>query len=106
MQEDSVDEGKGDHKTDEVIATDLDNAKTGAVPCQKSGFDHFNIEETNPMKSGAMSEHLFQVICCPISLFFALNQIDESWKTAWLFFYFLLICILYILNVRAERRSS
>lgn len=56
-QEDAVDEGKGDQRTDEVISADSDNAKTSVTPCQKSGIDHFNIDETNPVKSGAMSKH-------------------------------------------------
>ncbi|GAU51289.1 hypothetical protein TSUD_247240 [Trifolium subterraneum] len=46
-----------DHKTDEVNASNLDNAQTGATACQKSGIDHFNIEESDPMKSGAMSKY-------------------------------------------------
>lgn len=60
-QEDGVDEAKCDHTTDEVIAVSSDNAKTDAMPSQKSGIDLFNIRETNPMKSGAMSEHLFML---------------------------------------------
>lgn len=39
----------------------MDNAQNGAKLCQKSGLDHFNIEESDPMKSGAMSKHLFKL---------------------------------------------
>lgn len=60
-QEDGVDEGKGDHRTDEGMATNSDNAKT-AMPSQKSGIDHFNSSETDPKKSGAMSKYLRYVL--------------------------------------------
>ncbi|KAH1214622.1 Nucleolar complex protein 4 B [Glycine max] len=49
-REDGVDEGKGDHRTDEGMATNSDNAKTVAMPSQKSGIDHFNSSETDPKK--------------------------------------------------------
>lgn len=61
-QEDGVDEGKGDHRTDEGMATNSDNAKTVAMPSQKSGIDHFNSSETDPKKSGAMSKYLRYVL--------------------------------------------
>ncbi|XP_057441978.1 protein NUCLEOLAR COMPLEX ASSOCIATED 4 [Lotus japonicus] len=60
-REDAVDEGKGDQRTDEVISADSDNAKTSITPCQKSGIDHFNIDETNPVKSGAMRSSLWEI---------------------------------------------
>ncbi|KAL2317251.1 hypothetical protein Fmac_031127 [Flemingia macrophylla] len=37
-REDGVGEGKGDHRADEGMAANLDNAKDSAVPCQKSGI--------------------------------------------------------------------
>ncbi|RDX98207.1 Nucleolar complex protein 4-like B [Mucuna pruriens] len=55
-REDGVDEEKGDHRTDEGMTANLDNAKTGAIPCHKSGIDHFNSRETDPKKSSAMSK--------------------------------------------------
>lgn len=74
-REDVVDEGKCDHRTDEVIAASSDNAKTGDIPCQKSGIDLFKIGETNPMKSGAMRSSLWEIdtvrhhYCPPVSRF-------------------------------------
>ncbi|KAK2376926.1 protein NUCLEOLAR COMPLEX ASSOCIATED [Trifolium repens] len=62
-----------DHKTDEVNASKLDDAQTGATACQKSGIDHFNIEESDPMKSGAMRSSLWEIdtalhhYCPPVS---------------------------------------
>ncbi|KHN39455.1 Nucleolar complex protein 4 like B [Glycine soja] len=60
-REDGVDEGKGDHRTDEGMATNSDNAKTVAMPSQKSGIDHFNSSETDPKKSGAMRSSLWEI---------------------------------------------
>ncbi|TKY56718.1 Nucleolar complex protein 4-like [Spatholobus suberectus] len=74
-REDDVDEGKGDHRTDEGMATNSDNAKTGAMPCQKSGIDHFNSSEIDPKKSGAMRSSLWEIdtilhhYCPPVSRF-------------------------------------
>ncbi|PNX72729.1 nucleolar complex protein 4, partial [Trifolium pratense] len=59
VHREDFDEDSG-HKTDEVNASNLDNPQTGATACQKSGIDHFNIDESDPMKSGAMSEHPFK----------------------------------------------
>ncbi|WJX58690.1 hypothetical protein P8452_44119 [Trifolium repens] len=62
-----------DHKTDEVNASNLDDSQTGATACQKSGIDHFNIEESDPMKSGAMRSSLWEIdtalhhYCPPVS---------------------------------------
>ncbi|OIW16137.1 hypothetical protein TanjilG_18852 [Lupinus angustifolius] len=60
-REDSVDEGKDDLRKDEAIAANLDDAKTGAMPCQKLGIDHFNNEENNPKKSCAMRSSLWEI---------------------------------------------
>lgn len=64
-----------EHRTDEETASNLDNAHNGAKPCQKSGLDHFNIEESDPMKSGAMRSSLWEIdtalhhYCPPVSRF-------------------------------------
>ncbi|KAK7385722.1 hypothetical protein VNO78_31538 [Psophocarpus tetragonolobus] len=74
-REDGVDEGKGDCRTDEGTAANSDNAKTGAMPCNKSGIDHFNSSETDPKKSGAMRSSLWEIdailhhYCPPVSRF-------------------------------------
>ncbi|XP_061349358.1 protein NUCLEOLAR COMPLEX ASSOCIATED 4 [Gastrolobium bilobum] len=74
-REDGVDEGEDDHRTDDGNAATLDNAKTGALPCQKPGIDHFNNGETNPKKSGAMRSSLWEIdtilhhYCPPVSRF-------------------------------------
>ncbi|RZB70144.1 nucleolar complex protein 4 homolog [Glycine soja] len=77
-REDGVDEGKGDHRTDEGMATNSDNAKTVAMPSQKSGIDHFNSSETDPKKSGAMRSSLWEIDTilhhyCPPASRFALS---------------------------------
>ncbi|KAL2317253.1 hypothetical protein Fmac_031129 [Flemingia macrophylla] len=71
--EDGVDEGKGDHRADEGMDANLDNAKASAVPYQKSGIDHFNSGETDPKKSAAMRSSLWEIdtilhhYCPPVS---------------------------------------
>nr|ACU18910.1 unknown [Glycine max] len=77
-REDGVDEGKGDHRTDEGMATNSDNAKTVAMPSQKSGIDHFNSSETDPKKSDAMRSSLWEIDTilhhyCPPASRFALS---------------------------------
>ncbi|XP_020239451.1 nucleolar complex protein 4 homolog isoform X2 [Cajanus cajan] len=74
-REDGVDEGKGDNSADEVMTPNSDNANAGAVPCQKSGIDHFNSSETDPKKSAAMRSSLWEIdtilhhYCPPVSRF-------------------------------------
>ncbi|KAK7276249.1 hypothetical protein RIF29_17387 [Crotalaria pallida] len=74
-REDGVDEGKDDIGKGGVIAANSDNANAGAVPCQKLGIDHFNNEENNPKKSGAMRSSLWEIdtilhhYCPPVSRF-------------------------------------
>ncbi|KAI5434528.1 Maturation and nuclear export of 40S ribosomal subunits interacting protein, variant 2 [Lathyrus oleraceus] len=69
------DDEDSDQRTDEVTASNLDNAETGSKPLQKSGIDYFNIEETDPMKSGAMRSSLWEIdtvrhhYCPPVSRF-------------------------------------
>lgn len=64
-----------EQRTDEETASNLDNAQNGAKLCQKSGLDHFNIEESDPMKSGAMRSSLWEIdtalhhYCPPVSRF-------------------------------------
>ncbi|AES99289.1 putative nucleolar complex protein [Medicago truncatula] len=64
-----------EHRTDEETNSNLDNAHNVAKPCQKSGLDHFNIEESDPMKSGAMRSSLWEIdtalhhYCPPVSRF-------------------------------------
>ncbi|KAE9615064.1 putative nucleolar complex protein [Lupinus albus] len=75
---DNVDEGKDDLRKDEAIDANLDNAKTGAMPCQKVGIDHFNNEENNPKKSCAMRSSLWEIDTilhhyCPPASRFALS---------------------------------
>lgn len=62
QQEYCDEESKDDSKTDKVIPAKMDDSKTGAMPCQKSGIDHFNYAEANPKNSNAMSKHLFLLI--------------------------------------------
>ncbi|KAK7276250.1 hypothetical protein RIF29_17388 [Crotalaria pallida] len=64
--EDGVDEGKDDIGKGDVIAANSDNANAGAVPCQKLGIDHFNNDENNPKKSGAMSKLFLKFSLSPI----------------------------------------
>ncbi|XP_058754719.1 protein NUCLEOLAR COMPLEX ASSOCIATED 4-like [Vicia villosa] len=65
VHREDVDE-ESDQRIDEV---------TGAIPHQKSGIDHFNIEETDPMKSDAMRSSLWEIdtvrnhYCPPVSRF-------------------------------------
>ncbi|CAJ2628308.1 unnamed protein product [Trifolium pratense] len=72
VHREDFDEDSG-HKTDEVNASNLDNPQTGATACQKSGIDHFNIDESDPMKSGAMRSSLWEIdtarhhYCPPVS---------------------------------------
>ncbi|CAI8586129.1 unnamed protein product [Vicia faba] len=74
VHREDVDEDS-DQRTDEVTDSNLDNAETGATLHQKSGIDHFNIEETDPMKSGAMRSSLWEIdtvhnhYCPPVSRF-------------------------------------
>ncbi|KAK7321498.1 hypothetical protein VNO77_32210 [Canavalia gladiata] len=74
-REDGVDEGNGDHRTDEGMTVNSDNANNGAMLCQKSGVDHFNNGESNPKKSGAMRSSLWEIdtilhhYCPPVSRF-------------------------------------
>ncbi|CAK8538116.1 unnamed protein product [Lathyrus sativus] len=74
VHREDVDEDS-DQRTDEVTASNLDDAETGSKPHQKSGIDHFNIEETDPMKSGAMRSSLWEIdtvrhhYCPPVSQF-------------------------------------
>ncbi|XP_004487353.1 protein NUCLEOLAR COMPLEX ASSOCIATED 4-like isoform X1 [Cicer arietinum] len=69
-------------RTDEVTAANLDNANTG-MPCQKPSIDHFNIEETDPMKSGAMRSSLWEIDSaihhyCPPVQRFALTLLETD----------------------------
>ncbi|KAI5411799.1 hypothetical protein KIW84_056752 [Lathyrus oleraceus] len=55
------DDEDSNQRTDEAAASNLDNAETGSKPFQKSGIDYLNIEETDPMKSGAMRSSLWEI---------------------------------------------
>ncbi|KAK4273649.1 hypothetical protein QN277_016999 [Acacia crassicarpa] len=74
-REDGDEEGKDESKTNTVISDKIDDSKTSAMPCQKSGIDHFNNGETNPKKSMAMSSSLWEMdtilqhYCPPVSRF-------------------------------------
>ncbi|KAI9102131.1 hypothetical protein K1719_023641 [Acacia pycnantha] len=74
-REDGDEEGKDESKTNKVISDKIDDSKTCAMPCQKSGIDHFNNGETNPKKSMAMSSSLWEMdtilqhYCPPVSRF-------------------------------------
>lgn len=67
MQEHGDEERKDNSKTDEVVAAKMDNSETGAMPCQKSGIDHFN-NDADPKSSCAMSKHVLCFISFAIYL--------------------------------------
>lgn len=57
--QENVNESKNDDSTDEGVAKGVDDSEVDADTANmKPGIDHFNYEETDPIKSSALSK------CC------------------------------------------
>lgn len=56
-EQENVSESKNDDSTSEEVAKGIDEVDAD-TPNMKPGIDHFNYEETDPIKSSALSK------CC------------------------------------------
>lgn len=61
VQEDGDETAKDNSKVEKV-----DSGTGSVMSSRKSGMDHFNNEESNPIKSNAMSKYLLESFLIPL----------------------------------------